>query len=223
MLRPRCGQRPGAVTAASLRRPAFVRHGAVLRPSADPGFRSSRKDPPPGRVADRVRHGNGVLRGFAALLAAVRPRARAARWSRLAAHESAHLFRRFQQFPPTPREAVPRCDFGEISTTRASNRGSFEGMFRLGGNCRGASCTLASVPARVENARWRTTRSSIGGSAWTCHRKSSMPLPLFCVRRERRNAGGIVRGMQVRPGSRARSSALLDAMPCNVNSHWGGE
>ena len=30
-----------------------------------------------------------------------------------------------QQFPPAPREAVPGCDSGVISTTKASNRGDF--------------------------------------------------------------------------------------------------
>ena len=40
-----------------------------------------------------------------------------------------------QQFPPTSREAIPRCDSGPIPTTGAPNRGDFESLVRRGGNC----------------------------------------------------------------------------------------
>ena len=54
-----------------------------------------------------------------------------------------------QQFPLAPREAVPECDFGVISTTRASNRGDFESIFRPGGNCwQACRSTRPATPPR---------------------------------------------------------------------------
>ena len=40
-----------------------------------------------------------------------------------------------QQFPLTPWEAIPQCDFGPISAVGAPDRGDFESIFRLSGNC----------------------------------------------------------------------------------------
>ena len=65
-----------------------------------------------------------------------------------------------QQFPPTPRKAIPRCDFGATSTPSASNRGDFESIFRLGGNC-------CSTPA----PRAAATRECYHRGPRVCHRR----------------------------------------------------
>ena len=69
----------------------------------------------------------------------------------------------FQREFSHSRHVVPRCDSGEMSTTRAPNRG-FEGIFRLAGIAGGNSRSRlhASLPRGSARGAWRDIRDLVG-------------------------------------------------------------
>ena len=75
-----------------------------------------------------------------------------------------------QQFPLAPWKAVPQCDFGAISTAGAPDRGDFESIFRLSGNCCSKTGRMRETGVISRSASHRESQSSGASCAEPEHR-----------------------------------------------------